>query len=213
MLPRRFFAEVQTHLGSRVEADVAEFERLDEGEFEETLGNGPGGGVAVQTWAPPVATLTMPAVFPDASKSRSATNETMRGWSQWSNSSARATRTVRSPAGHSPSKSVAYLQRGIGLIVVDIVGDRHFNLHNELLPLLNLDASLGMTNDPPLYAIAYRPIHRGDSASSMPGRSSYPSVRYCRSCRSDCEDTRPSRSTWSRRTRKPVAAIEFSPGG
>lgn len=62
------------------------------------------------------------------------------------------------------SKSVAYLQRGIGLIVVDIVGDRHFNLHNELLPLLNLDASLGMTNDPPLYAIAYRPIQRGDSS-------------------------------------------------
>ena len=39
-LPRRFFAEVQTHLGSRVEADVAEFERLDEGELDEASGNG-----------------------------------------------------------------------------------------------------------------------------------------------------------------------------
>src|SRR5438105_14221343 len=63
LLPRRFFTEVYVRLGSRVEADVAEFESVDES--EETPGNGEGGGVAVQVWAPPVATLTMPAVFPD----------------------------------------------------------------------------------------------------------------------------------------------------
>ena len=51
-LPRRFFAEVQTHLGSQVEADVVEFERLDRSGFDEPPDNGAGGGVAVQTWAP-----------------------------------------------------------------------------------------------------------------------------------------------------------------
>src|SRR5262249_59473235 len=62
LLPRRFFATIQTHLGNYVEADVAEFERPPEPAEDE--GNGQG-GVAVQTWAPPAATLVMPAVFPD----------------------------------------------------------------------------------------------------------------------------------------------------
>src|SRR5262249_22039926 len=63
MLPRRYVAGVHTHLGSQVEADVAEFERLPTPEDEPP--NGPAGGVAVQPWAPPVATLILPAVFPD----------------------------------------------------------------------------------------------------------------------------------------------------
>ncbi len=56
-LPKRFFAEVHTQLGSKVEDDVVEFESLDESldESEETPGNGEGGGVAVAVWAPPVA--------------------------------------------------------------------------------------------------------------------------------------------------------------
>src|SRR5690242_19043403 len=63
ILPPRYFAEVQIHLGSRVEADVAEFE--GPAPAEEEPRNGPGGGVAVQTWVPPAATLVLPAVFPD----------------------------------------------------------------------------------------------------------------------------------------------------
>ena len=62
-LPRRYFAEVQTHLGTQVEADVAELERPPE--IEETPStNGPG-GVAVQVYAPPAPLLVMPALFPD----------------------------------------------------------------------------------------------------------------------------------------------------
>src|SRR5262249_3159930 len=62
-LPPRYFAEVQIHLGSLIEADVAEFERPAEGEDEPR--NGPAGGAALQTWVPPAATLVLPAVFPD----------------------------------------------------------------------------------------------------------------------------------------------------
>ena len=54
VLPERYFATVQTHLGSTVEADVAEFERGGESSAEGR--NGPGGGVALQRWAPPQAT-------------------------------------------------------------------------------------------------------------------------------------------------------------
>jgi hypothetical protein len=162
ILPRRFFAEVQTRLGSRVEADVAEFEWLDEGKFEET-GNGAGGGLAVQTWAPPVATLAMPAVFPDSFEVQVRDER----------DDARLVAVVElvSPGNKDrpetrlafASKSVSYLQRGIGLIVVDIVTEKHFNLHNELLPLLNLDTRFAMPDDPPLYAVAYRPTRQGNS--------------------------------------------------
>src|SRR6516165_9085683 len=60
-LPARFVAEVQIHLGNQVEADVAEFEQK-EGTINEP---GKNGGVAVQTWAPPTPTLTIPALYPD----------------------------------------------------------------------------------------------------------------------------------------------------
>src|SRR5262245_18357422 len=52
-LPPRFFAEIHTHLGTQVSADVAEFEQT--GSAGAANGNGSAGGIAVQTWAPPTA--------------------------------------------------------------------------------------------------------------------------------------------------------------
>jgi Protein of unknown function (DUF4058) len=161
LLPRRFFAQVQTHLGSRVEADVAEFEQLNVSDYDEAEGNGPGGSIAIQAWAPPVATLSMPTVFPD----------TFEVQVRDERDDARLVAVVElvSPGNKDrpetrlafATKSAAYLERGIGRIVVDIVAGRNFNLHNELLPLLNLDSRYAMPDDPALYATAYRPIQRG----------------------------------------------------
>lgn len=54
-------------------------------------------------------------------------------------------------------KCAAYLREGAGVIMVDVVTERHGNLHNDLLELLQ-------TKLPPmadeLYACAYRPIRR-----------------------------------------------------
>jgi hypothetical protein len=61
MLRPRYLAAFQVHPGTQVEADVAEFDR---GSTNEPTGNG-AGGVAVAAWAPPAATLTLPALFPD----------------------------------------------------------------------------------------------------------------------------------------------------
>jgi hypothetical protein len=58
------------------------------------------------------------------------------------------------------SKCAAYLQEGIGLIMVDVVTDRHGNLHTELLTRLQAPAASGAAND--LYAVAYHPVRRGD---------------------------------------------------
>src|SRR5205823_11742462 len=60
VLPPGYFAGAQVHVG-RVEVDVPTFEQ--QGGSAPSDGNG--GGLAVETWAPPVATLNMPALYPD----------------------------------------------------------------------------------------------------------------------------------------------------
>ncbi len=160
LLPPRYLAGMQVHLGRRVEADVAEF---DHGEQETTSGNGPAGGVAVAKWAPPAAALTVAVVFPDdievqvidtrddavlvavvelVSPGNKDRPEERRGFA---------------------AKCVAYLQRGIGLVVVDIVTSRHANLHEEVLTLLGHEGPCGLSEQALLYASAYRPARRAEA--------------------------------------------------
>lgn len=160
VLPSRYFAVIQTHLGSRIEADVAEFEIANAGESETV--NGSGGGVAVETWAPPVATWTIPMVFPDDLEVQ--VFDTRDG--------ARLVGVVEliSPGNLDrpevrrafAAKCAGYLHRGIGLMIVDIVTSHHFNLHNELMQLLRLDGAFTMPADQWLYTVAYRPVRRQD---------------------------------------------------
>ena len=161
ILPQRFFAQVQIHLGSQVEADVVEFE-LSTGSDAPTYDNG-AGGVAVQAWAPPVAVLTMPVVFPDVY--RVIVRDELDG--------ARLVAVVElvSPSNKDrpdsrlvfAGKTAAYLQSGVGLILIDVVTDRHFNLHDELVGVFGLDSSFSMDADAHLYAVAYRPIRRAQT--------------------------------------------------
>jgi hypothetical protein len=58
------------------------------------------------------------------------------------------------------AKCAAYLQRGIGLIVADIVTTRHANVHNELIDLLRLDETFRMEAGAVLAALAYHPLNR-----------------------------------------------------
>jgi hypothetical protein len=158
MLPRRYKGVVQTHLGSYVEADVAEFERPLE------VGNGAAegeaGGVAVQTWAPPITELAAPAIFPDDFE--------VQLFEQRGGMRLVAVVELVSPRNKDRAESrrafaakcAAYLQRGIGLIIVDIVTERHFNLHNELAELLSWQEPLWMSADAFLYTAAYRPVRR-----------------------------------------------------
>jgi hypothetical protein len=158
LLPRRYIATVTTHLGSEVEADVAEFESPFEPEDEPQ--NGPAGGVAVQTWTPPVTTLVAPAVFPDDFE--------VHVHDQLDGAQLVAAVELASPRNKDRSegrrafaaKCAAYLQRGIGLIAVDIVTNRHSNLHNELAQLMGWDDSFRMPADAFLYTVAYRPARR-----------------------------------------------------
>jgi hypothetical protein len=161
VLPRRFFAEVQIHLGSQVEADVAEFERA--GEETEESGNGRGGGVAVQPWAPPAAAFALPAVFPDDLE--------VHVRDQREDARLVAVVELVSPRNKDraegrrafAAKGAAYLQRGLGVIVLDIVTSRQANLHNELIRLLSVGESFAMPVEATLYAVAYRPARRQEA--------------------------------------------------
>jgi hypothetical protein len=145
-------------MGRQVEADVIEFDRLNES--EESPENNSGGGVAVEVWAPPVATLTIPAVFPDDIEVH------IRDKLFEANALA-VVELVSLGNKDRPEnwiafadKCAAYLQRGIGLITLDIVTDHHFNLHNELISRLGLDSAFDMSEEATIYAVAYRPIRR-----------------------------------------------------
>src|SRR5262249_25854917 len=59
------------------------------------------------------------------------------------------------------AKCVAYLQRGIGLIIVDIVTNRGGNLHQQVFDLLGQTEGAVLPADTKLNAAAYRPAHRG----------------------------------------------------
>ncbi|MBY0458893.1 MAG: DUF4058 family protein, partial [Gemmataceae bacterium] len=63
------------------------------------------------------------------------------------------------------SKCVAYLKRGIGLVVIDVVTERHANLHNQLMEALGAQPSQ-LLSDTPIYVSGYRPVHRRDTRAN-----------------------------------------------
>lgn len=61
------------------------------------------------------------------------------------------------------SKCAAYLQQGVGLVIVDVVTDRRANLHEEILVRLHSPSAVPL--DAELYAVAYRPVkHAGQTS-------------------------------------------------
>src|SRR5204863_2980347 len=133
---------------------------FDRPEVEEVGANRPTGGVAQATWAPPVVTMVLDAVFPDDIE--------VQVFDTRDGAILAAVVELVSPGNKDrpetrrafAAKCAAYLQRGIGVIVVDIVTSRHANLHDELMALLGHGAGFTFLAPTPLYATAYRPAHR-----------------------------------------------------
>jgi Protein of unknown function (DUF4058) len=159
--PHRYLAEMQVRLGTQVEADVAEFELPV---VEAMQANG-AGGVAVQTYAPPVATASVPIVFPDDIEVQVFD---LRDGKQLVGAI-----ELISPANKDRPetrrafaiKCAAYLHRGIGLINVDTVTSRHANLHHEMMELLGQAEAALLAPETHTYAVAYRPARRNGANS------------------------------------------------
>lgn len=152
-LPSRYLATVQTNPGSEVEADVAEWDQAPAGEGADTV---------AEPWAPPTATLTLPAVFPDDFE--------VRVLDQLEDARLAAIELISPRNKDRPesrrafgAKCAGYLQRGIGVVIVDIVTTRQANLHNELLSVMAWPEAGRMADEDSLYAVAYRPVHRGEA--------------------------------------------------
>jgi len=157
-LPAEYFAESQVTLGTHIEVDVATF--TENGVPESVSHDGATTAVQTQVWAPPTPVAVMPATFPDEFEVKVFSEEAgpvlVAAIELISPGNKNRDETRRAFA----AKCAAYLQRGIGLIVVDVVTTRHANLHDELVTLLGHAEGFVFPTPTPLYATAYRPVHR-----------------------------------------------------
>jgi hypothetical protein len=155
-LPPDYFAMPMVTVGGRVEVDVAA--------FQSGAAAGPANGaLATAVWAPPRPALTAAADFlePDAFE--------VQVFKELGGPKLRAAIELVSPAnkdrpGHRQAfavKCAAHLQRGVSVIVVDIVTERAANLHAELAQVLGLADALAWQAPSGLYAVTYRPA-RGE---------------------------------------------------
>lgn len=158
-LPEGYFAEEQLHPSARVEIDVAA--------FEERSGEARDSGVATavagrKVWSPPAPSWTIPAIFPDGV-------EVLVFSSEGGPSLVGAIELVSPGNKDRPEsrrafaiKYASYLHQGVGLVIVDVVTSRLANLHNEMMRLLEQSPTNQLSNSAALYAVAYRPLRRGE---------------------------------------------------
>jgi Protein of unknown function (DUF4058) len=156
-LPQGYFAEEQLHPAARIEIDVATFESGDSPNL---------GGVAVagpRTYSPTAPTWTVPNVTIEG-------HELLVFSSEGGPTLVGAVELI-SPANKDrpesrrafATKCASYLHQGIGLAIVDVVTSRSANLHNELIGLIDHGGEFRLPDAAQLYAVAYRPLKRGDS--------------------------------------------------
>ena len=157
----RYLAQANIHLGQQVEADVAELEATDG--LQHSV-NGSNGDLAVKTLAVPPALMTMPATFPDDLEIQVSDRRSGRaivGVIELVSPGNKDRAESRDDFGQ---KCAAYLRQGIGLVVIDLVSDRLFNLHNNLVRAMHQKSSLLLHDETNVYANSYRPAHRQDES-------------------------------------------------
>src|SRR6202140_1301385 len=131
------FADMQVHVGSQVEVDIA------------PLTDAAG--------VPPATNLVVPTVFPDDIEVQvfaTVTGATLVGAIELVSPGNKDRPDTRQAFA---AKCVSYLTRGIGLIVMDIVTNRLANLHNEVMRLLARAEPFLLAPSATTYAVAYRP--------------------------------------------------------
>src|SRR5262245_10222827 len=158
-LPPGFLVEETTHSGRAFQIDVATYEQ----EPAQPLSNGPAVATAPVVWAPPAPAQTMPAVFP--------ATFAVRVFSTAEGLKLVAAIELVSPSNKDrpderrafATKCASLLHQGVSLIIADIVTTRRANLHNEMLAVMEADQRFRLPTELSLYAVAYRPVLRGES--------------------------------------------------
>jgi hypothetical protein len=166
LLGEEYYADMQVHIGSQVEVDVASLAEPN------ARGNHGDGGTATLTrvWTPPATALVLPTVFPDDIEVQvfaTVTGATLVGAIELVSPGNKDRPETRRAFA---AKCVAYLTRGIGLVIVDIVTNRLVNLHNEVIGLLGRGEPFLLPPSTTTYAVAYRPSRQstGDQIELWP---------------------------------------------
>jgi hypothetical protein len=161
LLPEGYFAEEHAHAGARVEIDVATFAAPDS--TPSRGGDGATKMLPAQVWTPPAPSLVIPAAFPE-------TFEVLVFESEGGATLVAAIELVspsnKDRATHRQAfaiKCASYLCQGVSLVVIDIVTSRQANLHNEVMRVLGHGEAFALPADASLYAVAYRPVVRGEA--------------------------------------------------
>ncbi len=165
LLPPGYFAEVQVHLGNRIEVDIASF--AEESSQNPNTQEKPSNAsqtttVTAPVWSPPEPVMVWPAVFLDRL-------EILIFQSEVGPTLVAAIELV-SPGNKDRSESrrafavkcANYLHHGIGFVLVDVVTNRHANLHNEIVDILGLNEKDLPTTDS-LFALSYRSVQEGET--------------------------------------------------
>lgn len=158
-LPRDVFRAVsEMRMGPQVEADVAEY-RLDEIPDPDPA-HGPNGSVAtLTTRAAPPAVLTVPAEFPDEHEVEIRERRAGRPLVGIIELVSPGNKDRPAARDSFVAKCTSYLRRGVGVVIVDVVTERHANLHNDLMEAIGGENPQLMP-DTPIYVSGYRPVHR-----------------------------------------------------
>lgn len=153
VLPKKYFAEPLAAFG--LEIDVSTWENNPEDQAAEE---------ELAPWIPPEAALSVPmTLIGDAVEVQvfsTAEGPTLAAAIELVS---RANKDRPATRAAFVNKCAAYLQQGVGLMIVDIVTDRKANLHEELLTRLVGPGTSRLAGD--LYATAYRPITREEQSS------------------------------------------------
>lgn len=160
-LPEGYFAEVQVHVGNRVEVDIAAFE--DQNASARLSPDLSQLGTKASVWSPPVPTRKWPAQFPDRV-------EILVFHAEAGPTLVSAVELVSPRNKHRAQsrrdfaiKCASALKQGVGLVIVDVVTNRRANLHNELAALLDMPAEFHL-GEMPQYAVSYEPIQTATQA-------------------------------------------------
>ena len=152
-LPAGYFAEPNVQFG--IEIDVATFEDAKEGGAEENVVSLP----TSLNWVPPAPVMTIPlTLVTDTIEISVFNNEAGPVLAGAIELISPANKDRAEQCDAFVSRCAAYLQQGIGLIMVDVVTSRRANLHNQLLA--RLGATQSTSNRDELYASAYHPLER-----------------------------------------------------
>ncbi len=161
VLPADYQVEEHTHAGAGFEIDVAAFQEQTSSEGIASVGPAVA-TLAAPAYAPPVPDRTIPAAFPDTFEVRvfsTTAGLTLVGVIELVSPSNKDRPAERLAFA---TKCASYLAQGVSLIVIDVVTNRHANLHNDIMRLMEAAPDLDFPADVTLYATAYRPALRGE---------------------------------------------------